>query len=256
MGIVDFHSHLIPGVDDGAETLEQSLAAIQKMWEQGITHIITTPHFRAHTLNDAAEFEWRIGFVDEAWETLRAAAKEEFPDLELRRGCELALDEPLEAMPDPRVRLAETRFMLVEFPSFLIPAESGKVLAQVKELGVTPIVAHPERYDNLDDDLEVLLEWKRSGAFLQVDAGSLVGDFGDSIEASGWKVLELGLGDYLSSDYHARGDCFVAEAQKCISAQQGDSLFRLLSASNGERLLRGENPIKVERLERKRGRWR
>jgi protein-tyrosine phosphatase len=248
MGIVDFHSHLIPGVDDGAETLEQSLVAIQKMWEQGITHIITTPHFRAHTLNDAAEFDWRIGLVDEAWETLRIAAKEEFPDLELRRGCELALDEPLDAMPDARMRLAETRFMLVEFPSFLIPAESGKVLAQLVRLGVTPIVAHPERYDNLDDDLEVLLEWKRSGAFLQVDAGSLVGDFGESIEASGWKVLELGLADYLSSDYHARGECFVAEAKSRISARKGDSQFRALSVLNGERLLREQDPVLVDAL--------
>ncbi|MGH7604659.1 MAG: tyrosine-protein phosphatase [Gemmatimonadaceae bacterium] len=246
MGIVDFHSHLIPGVDDGAETLEQSLVAIQTMWEQGITHIITTPHFRAHTLNDPTEFETRIALVDEAWETLRAAAKEEFPDLWLDRGCELALDEPLAAMPDERVRLAGTRFMLVEFPRFLIPAEGGKVLAQLVELGVTPIVAHPERYDNLDDDdLDVLVEWKKRGAFLQVDVGSVVGDFGDSIEASGWKILELGLGDYLSSDYHAWRKCFVADAQNAIVARGGEGQFKTLSVLNGERLLRGEDPVPV-----------
>src|SRR3954464_8897320 len=104
--MIDFHSHIIPGVDDGSETLEQSLIALEDMWRQGITTVITTPHFRASTLNNPAEFETRISAIDEAWALLVSSAKETLPELRLERGAELALDEPLKAQPDARVRLA------------------------------------------------------------------------------------------------------------------------------------------------------
>src|SRR5215208_6680765 len=102
MTIVDFHSHIIPGVDDGSESLEQSLAALQNMWEQGITRVITTPHLRAATLCNPPEFEARIKAIDDAWTILVTAASEALPELQLYRGVELALDERLSSFPDER----------------------------------------------------------------------------------------------------------------------------------------------------------
>jgi protein-tyrosine phosphatase len=246
--MIDFHSHLIPGVDDGSETLEQSLEALGKMWRQGIECVITTPHFRASTLNNPTEFTAHIGEIDNAWEIFRAAAEEAYPEVRLERGVEMALDAPISAFPDERVRLASTHFMLVEFPWFSIPPNSGNALAELRRLGVTPIVAHPERYDNLEDDWEVLDEWKRSGGFLQLDAGSLVGDYGERVESNGWKVLEGGFADYISSDYHARGEPLVAGARDRIAERGGESQFRMLSRVNGERLLNGIDPIPIEGL--------
>lgn len=254
--MIDFHSHLVPGVDDGSETVEQSLDALGKMSEQGIKCVITTPHFQASTLNNTAYFRSRIAEVDHAWEIVKAAAREAYPHLRLERGTEMALDEPISGAPDARVRLAGTQFMLVEFPFFAIPPNSGLALARLHRLGVTPIVAHPERYDNVDDDWGVLGEWKRSGAFLQLNAGSLVGMYGKRIEAKGWRVLEGGLADYVSSDYHARGEPHTAEARDRIAARGGDSQFRMLSQLNGERLLGGVPPIPIERLEREEPKWR
>src|SRR3954467_1225718 len=98
--MIDFHSHLIPGVDDGSETLEQSLDALVKMWRQGIKCVITTPHFRASALNNATEFKSRIREIDDAWDLLRPAAKDASPEMRLERGVEMALDEPIKAPPD------------------------------------------------------------------------------------------------------------------------------------------------------------
>ena len=112
--MLDFHNHMIPGVDDGSSSIEESLAALRKMAEQGITHVITTPHFRASTLNRPDEFTERMNEIDEGWEKLQSAVSESMLPLRIDRGVEMALDEPIVSPTDERVRLAGSRFMLVE----------------------------------------------------------------------------------------------------------------------------------------------
>lgn len=155
-----------------------------KMWEQGITHVITTPHFRASVLKQPDEFEAEMTRIDEAWRQLIPAVAKALPGLRMDHGVELALDDPDPLVADARVRLAGTRFVLVEFPGFIIPPNSTRPLLYLSATGVTPIVAHPERYENVDEALEVLYEWKRSGVFLQLDAGSVVGHM--DRRPSGW----------------------------------------------------------------------
>lgn len=245
MSIVDFHSHMIPGVDDGSESLEQSLVALKNMWDQGITHVITTPHFKASNLKHPDEFDAEMGRIDEAWGELLPAVAKSLPKLRLDRGVELALDDPDPSVTDSRVRLAGTRFVLVEFPNFIIPPNSTRPLLHLRATGVTPIVAHPERYENLDDSFEMLHEWKRSGAFLQLDAGSLVGGYGPRAEDLAWRCLEAGVVDYLSSDYHARGDCLMAQASQRLRARGGGSQLNALTMSNGKRLVAGLDAIRI-----------
>ncbi len=241
---------MIPGVDDGSESLEQSLSALAKMWEQGITHVITTPHFRASTLKQPDEFEAEMGRIDESWRELVSAVAKSLPGLRLDRGAELALDDPEPSLTDSRVRLAGTRFALVEFPNFVIPPNSTRPLLHLCATGVTPIVAHPERYENLEPGLEMLYEWKRSGAFLQLDAGSVVGAFGPRAERLAWSCLEAGVVDYLSSDYHARGNCLTAQARQLLEARGGGSQFNALTCANGDRMVADLDPTPVVPLPR------
>lgn len=247
---------MIPGVDDGSSSIEESLAALRNMAEQGITHVITTPHFRASALNRPDEFTGRMNEIDEAWEKLQSAVSEAMLPLRLDRGVEMALDEPIVSPTDERVRLAGTRFMLVEFPYFTIPPNSAPALAQLRSTGVTPIVAHPERYENLEKDLESLFLWKQSGAFLQLNAGSIAGAYGTRVERNGWRCLEAGVVDFLSSDYHARGDCLAALAKARMEEWGGGSHFRVLTTINGERLLKGIDPAPVSPLRRRGSGWK
>ena len=254
--MIDFHSHMIPGVDDGSTSLEESLSALANMWEQGITHVITTPHFRASVLKQPDEFEAEMGRIDESWRELLPAVAKRLPGLRMDRGVELALDDPDPSVTDSRVRLAGTRFVLVEFPNFIIPPNSARPLLHLCAVGVTPIVAHPERYENLDPELEALYEWKRSGAFLQLDAGSVVGGYGPRAEGLAWRCLEAGVVDYLSSDYHARGDCLTAQARELLEARGGGSQFNALTTSNGDRLVAGLDPAPVPPLPRAKSGWK
>ena len=252
--MLDFHNHLIPAVDDGSQSIEDSLVAVEKMSAQGITYIITTPHFQASTVKQPAEFDAQMKKIDAAWEILLEAVRKKFPRMKLDRGVELALDDPDPVVKDARLRLAGTRFVLVEFPWFNIPANSAEPLKRLKASGVTPIVAHPERYENIDSGFQILREWRMAGAFLQLNAASLTGGYGPRVERNAWQCLRLGLVDFLSREYHARGRCEVGGARERVTVRGGEGLLGMLAGINGDRLLEGLDPIPVDRL-RSESRW-
>src|SRR5690349_18372300 len=97
---------MIPGVDDGASSLAESIVALQTMAAQGVTHVITTPHFRASEINRSSSFVRRMEEIDRAWETLLELVKSNLPGFRIDRGLEIALDEPTVLTEDRRIRLA------------------------------------------------------------------------------------------------------------------------------------------------------
>jgi protein-tyrosine phosphatase len=122
------------------------------------------------------------------------------------------------------------------------------VLGRLVASGITPIVAHPERYKNIDAALEKLREWKSVGAYLQLNAGSLVGAYGKPVEALAWKCVRLGVVDYLCSDYHSRGKLLIGAAEAALARQRGETQLHFLSEINGERLQNGSPPLPVPPL--------
>jgi protein-tyrosine phosphatase len=146
LNLTDIHNHLIPGVDDGARSLDEALGAIAAMHEQGVRRLICTPHIDAELLGHEERYAARIAKVDTAWAGLRAAAAERFPDVELQRGHEVMVDTPRFSVGDARVRMAGTPYVLVEFPRLFVPSGTEDVLYHLRLEGYLPIVAHPERY--------------------------------------------------------------------------------------------------------------
>lgn len=253
--MLDFHNHMIPGVDDGCRSIDESLQALRAMQEQGVTHVITTPHFRASTLLEPARFEERMGKIDAAWEALRAALASSGLTVRIDRGVELALDAPRLPALDARVRLAGTRNVLVEFPSFSVPPNSAEALLHLRVAGLLPIVAHPERYENLVDGLETMHAWRRSGAALQVNAGSLTGYYGGSVQKRAWAILAEGSYDFLCSDFHGRGDCLLDDCGRLMRERGAEEQFGMLTSVNGSRLLAGQDPLPVSPLATRGGLW-
>jgi protein-tyrosine phosphatase len=248
--MIDFHSHLVPGVDDGAADLEQTRAALEAMRAEGVRALITTPHLKGSLTERPEKFADYLSTLDAAWEQMRELANAEFPDLRVERGVEVMLDTPSPDLSDSRVRLAGTSFVLVEFPFMNVPPNCTAAVFELKMKGWTPVIAHPERYGNLDESLQEIEEWRRVGAYLQVNCGSLLGRYGGEAQAFAWRLLRRGWVDYLSSDYHARGRCAIAESRAKLVEKGGEEQARLLMEINPERLLAGQPPEPVPPLER------
>ena len=243
--MIDFHNHVIPGVDDGAAGVEESMAALAAMLEQGITTVVATPPVSGAATLDPAQREAALGRIDEGWEALRAAAAG--LGVRLERGAEVMLDVPEVDLSDPRLRLAGTRFVLVEFPFMTVPPNAQQALFELKMAGWSPVLAHPERYTNAD----VLADtpgWRRSGATLQVNAGSLLGRYGEPARRVAWGLVGQGWADYLCSDYHARGRCATAAAVEALERAGGASQAHLLTHENASRLLSGQPLLPVAPL--------
>lgn len=253
-GFTDFHSHLIPAVDDGSGDVAQSLTALRLFSSQGAATCITTPHFDASLTKMPAMLAVRLAELDAGWAQLVAAhaATPGLPRIE--RGVELMLDDPDPDLREARLRLAGGPFVLVEFPAMQLPPNAEWALHNIKRHGWRPILAHPERYRNHDSRLTVLSRCRAAGAHLQVNAGSFLGQHGDRARAVANVLLSLGWIDYLASDYHARGEPATARTAALLVKRGAEQQVHRLTVENPERILAGEGPLPVAPLGERSGR--
>lgn len=256
MPFTDLHNHLVPAVDDGAQTEEEARDALGRMREDGITTIITTPHLDASLAFRAGLWEARLKALDTGWERLVDLVGRAFPEMAIHKGVELKLDTPEPDLDDERVRLAGGPFVLTEFPYMSVPPRSAAVIEGLRTNGAIPIIAHPERYGGMEGHLELAGAWRSAGAYLQVNAGSVVGRYGREARRVSLALLRRGWVDYLSSDYHARGPVSVRDAHDALE-EMGASreALELLMEENPERVIRGEPPLPVPMMESKQGLW-
>jgi len=253
--LADIYSHLVPAVDDGARSLSDTLTSVELMTRRGIRKILTTPHLEGSLTLDGERLEERLSEVDEAFESAARAVGQKFPHVEFRRGHEVMLDTPDVDVSEPRVRLAGTRFVLIEWPRLHLPPGTQQVLRRIHNEGYRPIVAHPERYIGIHVDLAG--GWRDAGAYLQVNYGSLVGRYGGDARAFALRLMRRGWADYLASDYHGRPDreLYHAEAWDRLEALDGDEALVQMCLTNPARVFRDEEPVPVPMLPAERGFW-
>lgn len=247
--MLDFHNHLMPAVDDGAASVEESREGLEAFSGDGVGAIITTPHFQASLTLREEHCGRALAVIDRGWSDLTALARREFPRLVLERGVELLLDHPSADLSDPRLRLAGTSFVLIEFPFVSVPPHSTLAIRALRTAGWRPIIAHPERYSGLANRLEMIEGWKDAGAFIQVNAGSLVGRYGKRARAAVWEILSAGHAEYICSDYHSRGPTLLGAARQAMEDEDAFEQWRLLTTTNPERILVGDDPVQVGPIE-------
>lgn len=255
--IVDIHTHVLPGVDDGARDMEESMAALSALAAESVTTVVATPHFRASLQEQSDRAERRLEFFDAAWRLLLEEIEEHDLEIELGKACEVKLDAPEVNLDDERLRLPGTRFVLVEFAAFQLPPFGGNQLGALGEAGFVPILAHPERYAGITASLDRAERWKENGTLFQVNTGSLIGQYGGPAQTAAREFLGRGWVDLLASDYHARGEPELATVRdRLASLEGGAEIAELLLSTNPTRLLAGEPPLDVPSFELPdSGRW-
>ena len=188
--MIDIHTHLLPGVDDGARTVEQSVETLERLAADGVTVVVCTPHLRASAAAEAPA-ERNAALLAE----LRARTPS---GPVLRPGFEIMLDVPGADLATPALRLAGAAAVLVEFPHTGVPPRAARELGRLRTSGVVPVVAHPERY--WGTSLAHVREWRAAGAVMQGDATVLLGRHERGALARA--LLAEGLVDLLASDNH------------------------------------------------------
>jgi len=209
LSIVDLHSHLVPGVDDGTRTVAESLTALAGLYQEGVRTVVTTPHLLLPHLGSEAAIDRELERHRRAFDELSAACAEqdELPSIAL--GQEILAPDAAAVRRVVRrgdIGLASGRFLLVEF-GFELQGNHNDVVREVLDAGRQIVIAHPERYRYLEghNPLEVMRTWQELGALLQVNVGSLTGHYNCSSPGSeqrAWQMIELGLVDLIATDHH------------------------------------------------------
>lgn len=196
--LFDIHCHILPQVDDGARNMDMALKMLKMEYDDGVRSIILTPHFRCEM------FETPQEKIEDQFARLKEKAEQRFQGLQLYLGCEfhanMTMSETLLCRERPS--MAGSDYVLTEF-------SSGADLAFVKERiydlvshGFLPIIAHVERYSQLRKDLGNLEMLRDIGAFLQVNAGSILGEEGFAVKRFCRKLLKEDLLNFVGTDCH------------------------------------------------------
>lgn len=241
IGFVDIHSHVLPGVDDGAQNIQEALAMLRQASEEGIRELFVTPHYRQGRYRTGA------AAVKERTARLQEAAEKEHISIQLYTGTEIyyrnGLEERLEK--GELSVMNNTEYVLVEFS----PMEEYFYIRNAAEellgAGYRPILAHAERYRAFCSDIKKLEEIRSMGAEIQINAGSVTGAFGLGTKGFVRQILKKELADYLGTDAHG---CTQRrpEMRKCAAL-----LYKRYRKEYADGLLFGNA---LERLVRREGR--
>jgi protein-tyrosine phosphatase len=240
--IVDIHNHLLPGVDDGAASLDESLLHLRSLFSDGVTRLAVSPHLFGWLSEEERGLALRLDRLEAVFAELEAVCAEQMDVPRISFSQEILCPTPdiaLSVFQEPRAGVRGTRYALVEF-GFDIKSDCTHIIRAVLASGKRMIISHPERYRRGGQPVSLaeIATWKQAGALLQVNGGSLLGDYGDPIARNAWHLLHSGAADLISTDHHADNRVVSpARVARVIRGRGGREQARLLMCENPGRIL-------------------
>ena len=197
-GFVDIHSHLLPGIDDGAKDMDTSIALLLKMASFGIKNFITTPHVLGNVYPNSSEvIRQQLVAVKKELE------KREIKGISIQAAAEYMLDEEFSALLDQKdILVLKDNYILVEMSYFSAPINLYELLFKIQLKGYKPILAHPERYNFYHTDFKSYYKLKQAGCLFQLNLLSLTDQYGKGVQKTSEKLLKENLYDFVGTDTH------------------------------------------------------
>ena len=246
--MIDIHSHIIYGVDDGSKSLETSLEMLCLAVAAGTTDIVATPHCNG-------EFQFQPEVNRERIAEMQSQAPS---GLRIHRGCDfhLSYENVEDAFRDPRkYTINGLNYMLVEFPDGALIPNIGEVFERLVAMDVVPIITHPERNWMIQQNFETMEGWVKVGALVQVTGGSLTGRFGKPAQKFAVQTIDRGICHFIASDAHDTRDRHpkLGKTFEIVQGKWGEDVAERLFTTNGKAVIEGA-PIDRE-VPAKKKRW-
>ncbi|MFR9239393.1 MAG: tyrosine-protein phosphatase [Clostridium baratii] len=232
--MIDIHSHILPGIDDGSKKISMTLDMVKRASLDGTTDIVATPHYRK------GYFYVPYKEVKEIATNLNKLVKEEGIDCNIHYGQEVYYSENIiEDLENEEIgTINGGQYMLVEFPMRRIPEEAIDYMYELKLRNITPIIAHPERYNYFMKDITKINEFINEGCLFQMNAGSILGEFGSEVKKCAEKLIKNRIYNFIGSDAHndtsrktGISDAFyyISRINKVLEENIRESSIRLLN---------------------------
>lgn len=233
--MVDIHCHIIPEVDDGAPSWDVALEMCRLAAQDGIEHIVATPHADNQYSYHREELAARL-------QRLRELAGDS-PHFTLGCDFHLSYDNLEDAFAHPhRYTIGDTGYLLVEFSDYSIPKQITAALLRLLEMGITPVITHPERNPHLQKDFKRLAQWIEAGCLIQITANSLTGFWGEQARRSARSLLDRQAVHVLATDAHdsRRRLPLLSTARNAVTLWYGEARSRALVDDNPRAIVSGQ----------------
>ncbi len=225
--MIDTHSHLLHKVDDGSSSIEESLTCLTEMADAGVTHCVLTPHYLRGGYDQAPQV------LQSRFNELETAVKEAGISIKLSLGAEVYLTEISDTdIKNLGLTMGNTQYVLIELGFQSVPPYLYDVTYRLAKDGYLPILAHPERYVSLIQNPALAEELKHHNMYLQINAGSLLGEFGNAVRNTAWQIIENGHAHVVASDNHGKKPYPLAIAYAAISERLGEYTAASLCKNN------------------------
>lgn len=239
--MIDIHSHILYGIDDGSKDIENSVNMAREAEASGITHICCTPHY--------LEPEYTSNWVDneKRLEALKKRLKEEKIDVELRLGNEIFVTEnTLEDLKEKRaIKLNESKYVLVEFPMVNELKCAEKIIDRLILKGYKVIIAHPERYKYVQNNPDYIIPYLDKGVIFQSNVGSVIGMYGEGARECINVLLKREMIQVLATDTHKTNSVYykLDRISSKLKEKITEEYFEELTLTNPLNILNDEDLI-------------
>ncbi len=195
--LVDVHSHLIPGIDDGAKTMQESIRLIKSLKELGFKKLVITPHTMYHKYPNSSNV------ILAGLEKLKIELKDQNVDMALEAASEYYLDEHfMKLLRERDILTFGSNYLLFEMSYGLKPVNFMSAIFDMKAAGYQPVLAHPERYLFMHRDFKIYKTLKDNGVLFQLNLNSLGGYYSKAVQKIAYKLVQEGWIDFIGSDTH------------------------------------------------------
>jgi len=235
--MIDIHTHILPDLDDGSSDISITLEHLKMMSGFGVTSVFFTPHYMPNFYDTCNKT------IQEKLNEVQLKIDEEKIPIQLLTGAELLLESnSIALVREENLTMGESKYVLVESNMSGFAADFNDNLFKLLRSGYKPILAHPERYLDIQRKPEMVEDLMHRNVYMQINAGSLLGHYGKQAKKIAWYLLHQGWAHFLASDNHCRFDKYPLEkAVRMVSHKIDDYTSKLLTEVNPQKIIDNEN---------------